>query len=80
MYISTSNWRLSVMKRGTMSKTIRKTIVGAFTAGVLLTGSYGPAFAEPPGPGDKQCVPGQSGNPHPGAKPPKSCPGPQHLP
>jgi hypothetical protein len=27
-----------------------------------------PAFAEPPGPGSKQCAPGQHGNPHPGFK------------
>jgi hypothetical protein len=63
-----------------MSKTMRKAIVGGFTTALLLTGSYGVASADPPGPGDKQCVPGQSGNPHPGAKPPQSCPGPQLLP
>ena len=26
------------------------------------------AFADQPGPGDKQCIPGQQGNPHPGHK------------
>jgi hypothetical protein len=26
------------------------------------------AFAGQPGPGDKQCVPGHQGNPHPGFK------------
>jgi hypothetical protein len=28
----------------------------------------GIAAADQPGPGDKQCVPGQQGNPHPGHK------------
>jgi hypothetical protein len=26
------------------------------------------ASADPPGPGDKQCIPGQQGNPHPAHK------------
>jgi len=49
-----------------------------------------PAFADPPGPGDKQCAPGQNnvgggpGNSGPGdqqgapLKAPPSCPGPDH--
>lgn len=40
---------------------------------VLLTGVFSlvgvtAAFAGKPGPGDKQCVPGQNGNPKPGHK------------
>ena len=38
----------------------------ALTLGAVSTA--GPAFADPPGPGDTQCVPGQNGNPHPGFK------------
>jgi hypothetical protein len=34
--------------------------------------------AAPPGPGDKQCVPGHNGPPQPGFKPPPSCPGNNH--
>jgi len=39
---------------------------------VLVTGlvaaAAAPALAAQPGPGDKQCVPGQQGNPHPAHK------------
>lgn len=46
----------------------------ALTLGAVS--AAGPAFADQPGPGDPQCVPGQNGNPHPGfksgeAKPPE---------
>jgi hypothetical protein len=37
-------------------------VVGAMAVTVV------PAFAGQPGPGDKQCIPGQQGNPHPGFK------------
>lgn len=36
--------------------------IGVMSASTLV------AAAEKPGPGDKQCVPGQHGNPHPGHK------------
>jgi hypothetical protein len=39
----------------------------AVTVGLVL-GASGVAGADAPGPGDKQCVPGQHGNPHPGFK------------
>ena len=60
---------------------------GIFTAFVLL-GPTGSGIAGPPGPGSKQCAPGQNnvgggpGNSGPGdkhgapLKAPKSCPGP----
>jgi hypothetical protein len=41
------------------------------TAAVVVTAigvTVVPAFAGQPGPGDKQCIPGQQGNPHPGFK------------
>ena len=46
--------------------TIRK----AFVALVVLSTFAGApaALADKPGPGDKQCIPGQHGNPHPGFK------------
>jgi hypothetical protein len=47
---------------------MKKALVGAAVAAGLLVGSAGAAFAAPPGPGDKQCVPGKQGNPHPGFK------------
>ena len=47
---------------------MRKAIVGAVLATGLLLGAAGAASAAPPGPGDKQCIPGQQGNPHPGFK------------
>lgn len=44
-------------------------ILAAFATMVALTtGVAATAMAEKPGPGDKQCVPGQHGNPHPGFK------------
>jgi hypothetical protein len=39
----------------------------ALGAGSLLAGAS-IAAADQPGPGDKQCVPGQQGNPHPAHK------------
>jgi hypothetical protein len=39
----------------------------AVCVGVLLMGGA-VASAQAPGPGDKQCVPGQNGNPHPAFK------------
>jgi len=33
-----------------------------------LAGTSAPAFADPPGPGDKQCIPGLNGPPQPAKK------------
>lgn len=45
----------------------------AFTA-LMIVGSAAPALAGPPGPGDKQCTPGQNSQPQPGKKG-GTCPG-----
>jgi len=50
-----------------MSKRVKRLIAVGATAGALLIGSVA-ADAARPGPGDKQCVPGQQGNPHPAHK------------
>jgi hypothetical protein len=62
----------------------------ATLAALAAMGIATPAFADPPGPGDKQCAPGQNnvgggpGNSGPGdqqgapLKAPPSCPGPDH--
>ncbi len=68
---------------------MRKVFVTATIVAALgLAGPTGFAMADPPGPGDKQCAPGQNnvgggpGNSGPGdkhgapLKAPKSCPGP----
>jgi hypothetical protein len=47
---------------------MRKAVAAALLAGGIVLGSASVAMAAPPGPGDKQCVPGQQGNPHPGFK------------
>lgn len=47
---------------------MKKLMIGVATAAALLVGLGGAADAAQPGPGDKQCVPGQQGNPHPGFK------------
>lgn len=46
------------------------TLVGLFGAVGIEA-----AFADKPGPGDKQCVPGKQGDPHPGHKA-GACPNP----
>ena len=51
----------------------RKLVVGLTTA-VMILGPVSAAFAAPPGPGDKQCVPGQNAQPQPGKKG-GTCPG-----
>jgi hypothetical protein len=66
-----------------------KKLLATLTAFAAM-GIAAPAFADPPGPGDKQCAPGQNnvgggpgnsgtGDQH-GAplKAPPSCPGPDH--
>ncbi|MGT2462908.1 hypothetical protein [Sinomonas atrocyanea] len=48
---------------------MRKAAVALAAALALgAVSAAGPAFADQPGPGDTQCVPGQNGNPHPGFK------------
>lgn len=47
---------------------MKRIIAVVVTAGVSLLGLGATAFADPPGPGDKQCIPGKQGNPHPGFK------------
>jgi hypothetical protein len=47
---------------------MKKAIGALVVAAGILLGATGIASADPPGPGDKQCVPGQQGNPHPGFK------------
>lgn len=41
--------------------------VFAITA-FAVAAAAAPAMADRPGPGDKQCIPGQQGNPHPAHK------------
>jgi hypothetical protein len=44
-------------------------MLAAIGIGVIASiGVAAPALADKPGPGDKQCIPGQQGNPHPGHK------------
>jgi hypothetical protein len=52
---------------------IRKTVVGAMVIGVIAVAAP-VAVADPPGGGDKQCIPGLNPQPHPGQKG-GSCPG-----
>jgi hypothetical protein len=47
---------------------VRKALVALAILGGVLFGLSGVASADQPGPGDKQCVPGHQGNPHPGFK------------
>jgi hypothetical protein len=47
---------------------MKRILAVVVTVGVSLLGLGATAFAERPGPGDKQCIPGQQGNPHPGFK------------
>jgi hypothetical protein len=47
---------------------MRKLFAAALVAVTFSVATASVAFADPPGPGDKQCIPGQQGNPHPGHK------------
>jgi hypothetical protein len=47
---------------------IRRAVAGVVLAAGLALGTVAVASADPPGPGDKQCVPGGHGNPDPGFK------------
>lgn len=49
-----------------MRKLSMITLAAVLTLGGTAVAS--PALADQPGPGDKQCIPGQNGNPHPGFK------------
>lgn len=50
-----------------MKRRAKKLVAAAIVVGAIgITAA--PAFAGQPGPGDKQCVPGHQGNPHPGFK------------
>lgn len=45
---------------------ISKVVAGSLL--LALVSVAAPAYAGPPGPGDKQCIPGQNGMPQPGGK------------
>jgi hypothetical protein len=47
---------------------LRKLIAVGAVSAVALFASAPFAHADKPGPGDKQCIPGQQGNPHPAFK------------
>lgn len=47
---------------------IKRVIAIAAIALGLVAAASAPAMAAQPGPGDKQCVPGQHGSPQPGHK------------
>jgi len=53
------------LERGALLK--RFVAVAVLVMG-LVAAAAAPALAAQPGPGDKQCVPGQQGNPHPAHK------------
>ena len=48
-------------------RALRMALATAVIAGAVSVPAAA-AFGGQPGPGDKQCVPGQQGNPHPGFK------------
>ena len=47
---------------------LKRAVIGCLIATGLTLGAASVASADPPGPGDKQCIPGKQGNPHPGFK------------
>lgn len=47
---------------------MRKVVAAAAIAFAALSAFSVVASADQPGPGSKQCIPGQQGNPHPGFK------------
>ena len=55
-----------------------KKIAALGLTALMTIGWAAPALADPPGPGDKQCTPGQNAQPQPGKKggtcPPKKRP------
>jgi Spy/CpxP family protein refolding chaperone len=50
-----------------MTKRTKRIVAAAIVAAAIGVTAI-PALADQPGPGDKQCVPGQNGNPQPGFK------------
>lgn len=50
-----------------MSK-LRRSIAVTVIAGIVSMVGVSTALADKPGPGSKQCIPGQNGNPKPGQK------------
>jgi hypothetical protein len=55
--------------------TALKRIMAVLVLVMVIFTVSGAAFAAPPGPGSKQCSPGQSGNPNDPPKHPPFCPG-----
>lgn len=53
---------------------MRKRLIAAALGATLALAAAAPALADPPGPGDKQCKPGQNSQPQPGKKG-GTCPG-----
>ena len=53
---------------------MRKKLLALGFSALVIVGAAAPALAAPPGPGDKQCVPGQNAQPQPGKKG-GTCPG-----
>ena len=47
---------------------LRRNVLIAILTGIVSTVGMTAAFAAKPGPGSKQCIPGQQGNPHPAHK------------
>ena len=47
---------------------VRRKVLIAFLTGVISLVGVSAAFAGKPGPGSKQCIPGQQGNPKPAHK------------
>jgi hypothetical protein len=47
---------------------VKRVVLACVVAGGLAVGTASVASADQPGPGDKQCIPGQQGNPKPGHK------------
>ncbi|HLF99462.1 MAG TPA: hypothetical protein VI916_03255 [Acidimicrobiia bacterium] len=45
-----------------------KRILATAAMVIAINVTVAPTASAQPGPGDKQCVPGQQGNPHPGFK------------
>jgi Spy/CpxP family protein refolding chaperone len=45
---------------------MKKLIAALLLVGTTVVAGANVASADPPGPGDAQCRPGQQGNPHPG--------------
>jgi hypothetical protein len=53
---------------------LRKKLAALGFSALVIVGAAAPALAAPPGPGDKQCVPGKNAQPQPGKKG-GTCPG-----